>query len=297
MRQILAVALGLLWAQTALAQDTLETFKAGKDGPQIPFFVHDSIDSGRVAFLLPESLAGRMIYSLRTHLSQTNNGPVDEEKWLSHAAFSWGLSYGTSEQPLATSMDSEPLNLTSDPNLRVGGWVEVQVQWPVIEGQRVWLVGYWQRKAEFIRLTSNQYDPEVPVIIGFRSDSVDSWQFPASVCGLMVEVAHGVPGLGIPSGVLDLSEPVDRGDFPPLHASVSGSTLSISLADRSDWSHTSYTLQVVNVLGQTVVSHTGYMPDAGDLRIPWSANRPSGVYFCRIQLGSTSYTIPVVNLK
>lgn len=295
MRQILAVALGLLWAQTALSQDTLETFKAGQDGVSFPFCVQDSIDSGRVAILLPEVLAGRMIYGVRTHLSQPNTGPVDEDMWFSHAAFSWGLSYGTDEQPLTASVDFESLNLKLNPNLRTGGWVETQVQWPVIEGQRVWLVGYWQRKAGFIRLTSNQYDPAVPVIVGFRSDSLDSWQFPASVCGLMVEVAHGVPGLGTPSGIFDLSEPTGRGDGPPPHASVSGSTLSISIAaDRSDGS---YSLQVVNILGQTVVSHAGFTAGTGDLRIPWSANRPSGVYFCRIRLGNTSYTIPVVNVK
>lgn len=299
MRQILAVAVALLWAQTAFPQDTLETFKAGHGDPLGGFFLGTDVDSGRVAIRLPESLAGRMIYHVRMLLRppvENGGAPVDDSLWVDKAGFAWGLATGTAEQPISPTLDVQAVDLKSHLELCVGGWSETSVEWPVLEGQTYWLVGYWQEDADFIRITQNQRD--TAGWIGIWPDQGRNEQWGAWFgSGLMVEVAHGVPGLGTPSGILDLSEPTGRGDALSLHASVSGGALSISLEDASDWSNSSYALQVVNVLGQTVVSHAGHMPDAGELRIPWSANRPSGVYFCRIRLGNTSYSMPVVNMK
>lgn len=299
MRQVLAVAIALLWAQTALSQDTLETFKAGHGDPLGGFFLGTDVDSGRVAIRLPESLAGRMIYQVRMLLRppvENLGAPVDDSLWIAKAGFTWGLATGTAEQPTAPTPDIQAVDLKSRPELCAGGWSVTLVEWPVLEGQTYWLVGYWQEDADFIRITQNQRDTSG--WIGIWPDQGRNEQWGAWFSsGLMVEVAHGVPGLGTPSGVLDLSEPTGRGESLSLHASVSGGDLSISLENGSDWSHSPYSLQVVNVLGQTVVSQAGYLPDAGDLRIPWSANRPSGVYFCRIRLGKTSYSVPVVNVK
>lgn len=295
MRQILAVALGLLWAQTALAQDTLETFKAGQGDVVGGFYINDAADSSRVAIRLPATISGRMIYAIRAQYLPPNTGAVSPEDWANNACFVWGLCEGTEEQPTLPTPDRVTVNLKSKPDLRMGGWEGTPVEWPALEGRIYWLVGYWQAGAGFVRLTRSQH-PTSAIALTFEEGTGESWQ-PWSSSGLMVEVAYGVPGLGTPSGILDLSEPTGRGDGLAVHASVSGGALSISLENRTDWSNSSYALQVVNVLGQTVVSHTGNVPDAGELRIPWSANRPSGVYFCRIQLGNTSYAIPVVNLK
>lgn len=299
MRQILAVAIALIWAQTALCQDTLGTFKPGYGEPSSGFFLGSGVDSGRVAIRLPETLAGRMIYQVRMLLRppvENQGAPVDESLWLSKAGFVWGLATGTEEQPISQTADIQSVNLKAHPELRAGGWSETAVEWPVLEGPTYWLVGYWQDDADFIRITRNQYDQTCALALGYQQGGIESWQSWYS-SGFEVEVAHGVPGLGTPSGILDLSEHTGGGDALSLHASVSGGALSISLENASDWSNSSYALQVVNVLGQTVVSHAGHMPDAGELRIPWSANRPSGVYFCRIRLGNTSYSMPVVNMK
>lgn len=295
MRQILAVALCLLWAQTALSQDTLETFKAGYGDFAGGFYIGDQAVGSRVAIRLPETLTGRMIYELRAQYLPPNTGAVSPEVWEENASFAWGLCEGTAEQPTIPTMDQVTVNLKSNPDLRTGGWEATQVEWPILEGRIYWLVGYWQTDAAFVRLTRNQYATSA-INLGYEQDGSENWQ-PWYSSGLEVEVAHGVPGLGTPSGILDLSEPTGRGDALSLHASVSGGALWISLEDASGWSNSSYALQVVNVLGQTVVSHAGHMPDAGELRIPWSANRPSGVYFCRIRLGNTSYSMPVVNMK
>lgn len=295
MRQILAVAMALLWGQTAFPQDTLETFKAGYGDFAGGFYISDQTHGNRVAIRLPEALAGRMVYSIRAQYLPPNTGAVSPEVWADSACFVWGLCQGTEEQPTLPATDRTTVNLKAKPDLRLGGWDETQVEWPIPEGQVYWLVGYWQAGAPFIRLTRNQY-PTSTIALTYDQVGGESWQAWSS-SGLMVEVAHGVPGLGTPSGILDLSGPTGRGDGLFLHASVSGGTLSISLENRSDWSSPSYSLQVVNVLGQTVVSNAGYTPDAGVLRIPWSANRPSGVYFCRIRLGNTSYSMSVVNVK
>lgn len=108
----------------------------------------------------------------------------------------------------------------------------------------------------------------------------------------MVEVAHIDPSQWTPSGIFD--SPADEGQRANqrLKASIAGSELVISLAD----SFQPYRLTIVNILGQTIVDEKGdWTP--GEIRLPWSANRPSGVYFCRVSQGIDSYTVPFVNLK
>jgi hypothetical protein len=185
--------------------------------------------------------------------------------------------------------------LNANPGLSAGGWVETPVEWPVLEGVTYWLIGYWQEKAGFVRLTSNQRNPQTTILVGYRDSNQDVWQPPAVAVGLMVEVTYLIPDQGVPSGILDPFSPSAGGLRQTIRASIAGDGLSISLYPSST-SYQPYELLVVNILGQTVVSGAG-MTDFGEVSVPWSATHPSGVYFCRIRLGGASHTVSVVNLK
>lgn len=128
-------------------------------------------------------------------------------------------------------------------------------------------------------------------------DSTICWEPSASWnewtgAGLQIEVAHVDPEQWIPSGVFDDEPATTSGRDNRLSATIAGASLIITTTEASS----DYHLQVVNILGQTVVNHSGYA-NSGELRIPWSLERPSGVYFCRIWTGQHSYTVPVVNIK
>ena len=109
-----------------------------------------------------------------------------------------------------------------------------------------------------------------------------------------MEVAYGIPDQGTPSGIFD--QEGERADpNRGIRAGITSGGLTVSLYPSSA-SYLPYDLSIVNILGQTIVSKAG-MADFGQITIPWSADRPSGVYFCRIRLGQVNYTVPVVNLK
>jgi hypothetical protein len=240
-------------------------------------------------------MAGRMIVGINCFYSQDRDG-VTPEKWAAKAVFTWTLNPGTMDQPGPTSSELVKVRLSSDSSLRTGNWSETTVEWPVYAGVTYWLVGHWHDTASFVRLGSNAYCIDAPLAVGYKSDSVDEWQQYTNG-GLMVEVTHSNPDQGTPAGILDPETTLSDSKHA-IHAGISSDGLTISLDPLSAAStaYLPFNLLVVNTLGQTVVSEAG-MADFGQIRIPWSADRPSGVYFCRIRLGQTSYTVPVVNLK
>ena len=297
MRKAIGLAVALLWASTASSQTPPDTFKAGIGEYLSPFIVSTSVDSGKIAILLPESMSGRMITSIRAFYAPPNGGPVAPEIWMAEAAFTWGISKDSSGLPGAQSSGIEPVDLKSNPDIRIGAWVDSPVEWPVLEGYRYWLVGYWQRKATFIRLGRNQRDLSIPLTIGYASTGTQVWDtWPNE--GFMVEVVYGEPQEGTPTGIFDPSagETPTRARTMTASIRAEGLVVSLDASGESIPTNQPYNVHVVNTLGQTIVTQRGYA-DFSEIRIPWSANRPSGVYFCRILLGSTSHTVPVVNLK
>jgi hypothetical protein len=295
MIKAIGLAVALLWATTATAQTPPDTFKAGFGEAHAGFYLGDQVDSERVAILLPEELSGTVVYSIRASFRPPNTGAVSPEVWANSAKFTWGLSEGTAEQPEVATIYKAAVPLSNYPDLRIGGWATVQTEWAVLLGSRTWLIGYWHKNAKYVRLTQVDPDTNCVIAIGYKQSGVESWQM-WSGTGLEVEVSYGAPGQGVPSGIFD---PVAiRPDSPSIRAGINFDGLTISLYSASETyeSYSPYNLLVVNTLGQTVVREAG-IADFGQIRIPWGADRPSGVYFCRIRLGQVSYTVPVVNLK
>ncbi len=293
MRRFLAACLWIALPVVASAQ--IDTLKTGIGEPITGFYLGTGVDSARVAIRLPANLDGKMIYSIRFLLRTPVEGPTDPAVWAQNARFTWGLSQGSGQQPISATSDKVTVPLNSNPDLALGGWSEAQVEWPVLLGYQYWLVGYWHRKAPFIRLTQNQRDPDCNIAIGYRQEGVDNWQEWYS-SGLIIEIAYGEPGLGVPSGILDIGENATGSRRNASYAAINGSTVSVYL-NIDNTAISPYRLEVVNILGQSVVSTSGYT-DGDQLRVLWSAGRPSGVYFCRIRLGDGEVqTIPVVNVK
>jgi len=301
MKASLTALVCLLWTGSAAPQTPPDTFYAGIGGYQTPFFVGPGVDSGKIAILLPAAISGRMITSISTYFASPNGGPVSSETWKESAAFAWGLSVGTGVEPGSPTVYTAPVELKTNTDLRIGGMVETAVEWPAIEGNTYWLIGYWQKDADFIRLGRNQLDLEETLLFGFEDSNSQLWQTWTN-SGFVVEVAYGFPDEGVPSGILDPDGPSARGASQAIRADITGDRLSISLYPSSMSSYQPYELLVVNVLGQTVVSGAGIVGDRsstdfGEISVPWSARHPSGVYFCRIRLGGASHTVSIVNLK
>ena len=347
MRTILTALACLVLTPVAFSQTPPAPFCAG-GGPlatPIPFYLGSGRDSARVAIRLPEEMTGRIITTIRAHYSTPTGGAVPEEGWLANAEFAWGLIEGTDDYPGDFVGEYAFVPLRAHSEIRIGGWLDTPVEWQATVGHTWWLVGFWQKNAEFVRLTQSQRDSLVSIHTGQR-DTVgwigplatkactafadplsplygdmhcrlnggvpeactvyaDANGFDSVICwkpsitwgewtgaGLEVEVAHVDAASWIPSGVFDDAPSTEPADGNRLRASIAGSSLIITTIDAPH----DYHVQVVNILGQTVVNHSGYA-DSGELRIPWSLGRPSGVYFCRIRTGQASYTVPVVNIK
>lgn len=297
MRKAIGLAIALLWAATAHSQSAPQVFSAGAGDQIAKFYVHDSADSAKVAFRLPPEIAGNFILGINAYYSQPSFPyAVAPETWQGSAGFVWGLSTGNIENPLAATAQRITVPLKNYPDLQNGGELNVAVEWPVWQGDTYWLVGYWPRSSKFTRLGSNHRNDSTDICVGLIENGQNTWQAWTGG-GLMVEVAYGIPDAGTPSGILDLETGSPRSSRP-LYAAINSNGLVISLNPHSDplEPYSSFSLTVVNTLGQTVVSEAG-IADFAQITIPWSANRPSGVYFCRIRLGSESHTVPVVNIK
>ncbi len=168
--------------------------------------------------------------------------------------------------------------------------MESPVNWQILSGPTYWLVGYWQRYAAFVRLGANRYIPDLTTMIGYADGGNDVWI--GHAVGLMVEIHYLRPDQGPPSGIFDDPALELARERAVAGARLEGPQLVVSLADAS----VPYTFSVVNILGQTLVSGSGGAP-TGEIRLPWSIHRPSGVYYCRIVAGGVATTIPLVHLK
>lgn len=287
---ILAALPVLILAAIANAQTVPETLLCG-GGPIISrFSVSEAADSARVAIRLPEDLSGTLITAIRAYYLQGQPDTTSAATWTAHAAFAWALHTGNAEQPGPVGDTPAIVPLSSNPNLRIGGWMDAPVNWQTLSGPTYWLVGYWRQNAAFVRLGSNQYNPDLTTMIGYVDGGSDVWI--GHAVGLMVEVHYLRPDQGPPSGIFDGPALEAAGERAVASARLEGGQLVVSLADAS----APYTFSVVNILGQTLVSGSGVAP-TGEIRLPWSVHRPSGVYYCRIVAGGVVTTIPLVHLK
>lgn len=291
MRIAIGLATALLWATPTLAQTPPDTFKAGIGEQVALFYVNDNAENAQVAFRLPTELEGNMIRGIRAFYRQAGDPSVTPEVWAQSAGFAWGLSTGSESQPATPTGLVVPVPLKDYPSLQFGGWLESALEWPVPQGVTHWVVGYWPQSSPFTRLASNHRNSATDVCVGLLESGSNAW-YPWTGGGLMVEVTYGPAGEDTPSGIFDEPARDDNRGSSVVRASVAGSELTVTVP--SDLSP--IRLQVVNILGQTVVSHTG-MADFGVLRVPWSASHPSGVYFCRIQSGAETYAVPFVSVK
>lgn len=290
MRTMLAVLACLIPALTATAQNTPQTFQAGAGGTSVPFTPHPTNDSVRVAIRLPESVSGHMIFKVRAYFQESDNNPVSAETWAAKANFVWGLWTGNDDFPVAPTGDFTAVPLNLNPGLQLGGWYDSEVQWPALEGYTYWLIGYWVRDARFVRLSSCNINLETEILVGYTEFDENQWVDWNG--GLRVEVTYGIPEEGTPSGIFVSPGQSRIGKGQTLRASFAGSELLLTFPA----SVYRYDLQVVNILGQTVVSTTG-TADLGEARIHWGANHASGVYFCRVWADGQVQTVPIVNLK